>query len=236
MSKHVQFARIFIVFALALASIFTGSLPDSKQIELTTPGFSSPNEQIIAQKELSLSNRQPNSWVNNIFKENILLNLAYLRGLYQSAPLKHPKIDWDIVTKPFTYEFRLEPKEVFAFHEDVESTMEGKIVKTTNAHFNSQEGFKSDGYLFGDGVCHLASLIYWAAKEANLEALAPTRHDFAKIEDVPREFGVSIYNNPLSKGSNVKQNLYITNNKSKPVVFRFDYKDDRVKVAVVETN
>ncbi len=161
-----------------------------------------------------------------------MLNLAYLRGLVKSKS----ELDWNSVTKPFTYEFLLNPGKSFAFHDDVDDKYKETLLKTTQAHFNSDEGFKSSGYLFGDGVCHLASLIYWAAKGANLQAEAPTNHDFREIPDIPREYGVSIYTNPFAKGSNTKQNLYITNNRSRPVAFKFGYDGTKVKVTITELN
>jgi len=194
--------------------------------------FDQRGEHLIAQKEFSLSNRYPVASVNDVFKNNILLNLAYMEGKVS----KQSDIKWDEITKPFSYEFRLDPNATFAFHEDVQDKYQGRVEKTTNAHFNAQEGFKTDGYLFGDGVCHLASLIYWAAKQAGLEAEAPTNHDFMKIPDVPKEYGVSIYNTPGSKQSNAQQNLYVTNNKGKPISFKFEYADEKVKVSIVEEN
>lgn len=188
------------------------------------------NQNLLAQKEISLDNRYPNSFANEVFKNNILLNLAYMDGKVSSSK----DINWDEITKPFQYEFKLEPNKTFAFHEDVEDKYKETLVKTTNAHFNSQEGFKTDGYLFGDGVCHLASLLNWVAKEAGLLVKAPTNHDFTPIPDIPKEFGVSIYNSPGSYNSNKLQNLYITNNKSKPITFKFEYRDNKVKVSVVE--
>lgn len=188
-------------------------------------------EHVIAQKEMSLDNRYGNNFVNDVFKNNILLNLAYLKGKTVSKD-----INWDEVSKPFKYEFVLEPGKTFAYHEDVKDQYKDSLVKTTNAHFNSLEGFKTDGYLFGDGICHLASLINWVAKEANLAVEAPTNHDFANIPDIPKEYGVSIYSTPGSKVSNAMQNLYITNNKDKPVTFKFSYEDNKIKVAIVELN
>lgn len=190
----------------------------------------SSNQNLLSYREMSLDNRYAVKSVNNIFKENILLNLAYMKGSVTRAS----DIKWDEITKPFQYEFRLGPKKTFAFHSDVQAKFQDSLVKTTNAHFNAQEGFKTDGYLFGDGVCHLASLINWAAKDAGLDVEAPTNHDFANIPDVPREYGVSIYSNPNARGSNTQQNLYITNNKNKPIAFKFEYNDNKVKVSVVE--
>lgn len=230
-NSYRQLTHLLAVISLSLGSVFYSFHFPTLKNTLINPHVQIQPEKILGFKDFSLKERWPNEWVNNIFKQNILLNLAYLREVITSA-----KIDWEKIEQPFTYEFKLLPNQTFAFHDDVESFYKGKVVKTTNAHFNSQEGFKSDGYLFGDGVCHLASLMYWAAKEANLDANAPTPHDFAPIAEIPKQFGVSIYSNPATKGSNEKQNLYITNNKSKPIVFRFNYQDDRVKVAVLETN
>lgn len=189
-----------------------------------------PSPPVIVEREISLSNRYPNSWINNIFRDNILLNLAYLRRLIPSSK----EIDWDKVREPFTYEFKIEPQETFVFHEDVLPEFFGKTIILTNAHFNFTDGFKTDGYLFGDGVCHLASLIHWVSKEAGLEVKAPTRHDFANIPEVPREYGTSIYYSPNVKGANAKQNLYVTNNQNYPIIFRFVYRDDKLKFMVVK--
>jgi hypothetical protein len=178
---------------------------------------------------MSLEKRYGNTYVNNIFKDNILLTLAYIDGRVTSKA----HIDWNEVEKPFHSEFSLNPGQEFTFHDQVLPTYRGNIVKTTNAHFNYTDGFKSDGYLMGDGVCHLASIIYWAAKDAGLNAYAPSNHNFAVIPEVPREYGVSIFVRPdLHQGAN--NNLYITNNKEKPVKFVFDYKDSILTVSVVE--
>ncbi len=185
---------------------------------------------VLAQHEISLHNRYPVKSVSDIFKDNILLNIAYMDGTVKDGK----DINWSEVEKPFKYEFKLEPGQTFAFQDDVLPDFKGKVVKTTNAHFNSQEGFKSDGYLVGDGVCHFASLIYWVAKDAGLDAYAPTNHDFMSIPDISKEFGVAIYANPYTKGANAQQNLYITNNKDKAVTFKFEYQNDNLKVSVVD--
>ncbi len=187
---------------------------------------------ILASHEMSLENRYPVKSVSDVFEDNILLNLAYMRGLVQ----ENNKITWDEVKKPFHYEFKLEPNKTFAFHEDVLPEYKDKVIKTTQAHFNAAEGFKSDGYLYGDGVCHLASLIYWVAKDANLDAKAPTAHDFMAIPEIEKQFGVSIYNNPGSKGANAQQNLYVTNNTDKQVVFQFDYDGEKLKTSILKEN
>lgn len=185
---------------------------------------------VLSQRQFSLEDRYDNSYVNGVFKDNILLNIAYLAGKITSPN----QIDWNNIEKPFEYKFTLQPGKTFAYHNDVLTKYEGKVTQTTNAHFNAQEGFKSDGYLVGDGVCHLASLIYWAAKDANLETEAPTNHDFAKINDVPKEYGVAIYNAPGAKDASAQENLYVTNNRQKPVEIKFAYAENTLKVSVYE--
>lgn len=187
-------------------------------------------EHVIASHEISLENRYEIKSVSDVFKDNILLNLAYMEEKVKSKD----KINWDEIKKPFKYEFKLEPNKTFAFHDDVLDEYKGKVAVTTKAHFNSDEGFKTDGYLFGDGVCHLASLLYWVAKDAKLDAKAPTNHDFAVIPEINRENGVSIYSSPQSIGSNAQQNLYITNNKGKAITFKFEYNEDKLKVSILE--
>lgn len=187
-----------------------------------------PQHIILAERAMSLENRYPQRSVNEVFKDNILLSIAYL-----GDRVKDPKIiSWEELNKPFTYEFSLEPKQTFAFHSDVLSEYSGKVVKTTNTHFNLQEGFKSGGYLAGDGVCHLASLMYWVSKDGKLNAVAPTNHDFRVIPDIPREYGVSIYSMPGNPAIGASQNLYITNTLDTPIIFRFAYDGKNLKVTL----
>lgn len=186
---------------------------------------------VLSSHEISLENRYEVKSVSDVFKDNILLNLAYMRGSVSSK-----NFNWDEVKKPFYYEFKLDPNKTFAFHDDVLDKYKDSLVKTTQAHFNAAEGFKTDGYLFGDGVCHLASLIYWVAKDANLDVYAPVNHDFMVIPEIAREYGVSIYSNPYIKGANAQQNLYVTNTRDKPVMFKFEYSEDKLKVSLLEVN
>lgn len=152
---------------------------------------------ILVSHSISLANRYPVPYVNEVFKYNILLTVKYMGT-----------------------EFELRPGEQFAFH--------GKGDKTTNANFGYNQGFKSDGYLTGDGVCHLASLMYMVAKNAGLETYAPANHNFAAIPGIPREYGVSIY-------SGTPQNLYITNNKPYPIKFVFDNRGDTLTLTIKES-
>ena len=185
---------------------------------------------VLASHSFSLENRYGDSFVNDVFKDNIVLTLAYLNGSVKDKT----DISWDKVTSPFSYKFELEPGQEFAFHDQVLPEYKGNIVRTTNAHFNYQDGFKSDGYLTGDGVCHLASIIYWAAKDAGLTAAAPTSHNFAIIPEVPREFGVSIYALPGAFETSARQNLYITNGFDVPVSFEFSFDGASLTVNIVK--
>jgi len=184
----------------------------------------------LASESISLDNRQPNKSVNDVFKDNILLNTAYLSG----KVTKKADVKWDEIRKPFEYRFTLMSGEAFAFHEDVLEEYKNSLVKTTNANFNFTDGFKSDGYLMGDGVCHLASLMYWVSKTAGLNAYAPTNHNFAVIPEIDKEFGVSIYKMPGNYSANTKQNLYITNKNEYPVVFEFIYNGNLLKLSIYE--
>lgn len=181
---------------------------------------------VLAQKSLSLTNRHPDPWVNKVFADNIVLNLHYLKGNVISPPIS--QAGWEKVREPFEVTFTLNPGETFAFQEDVLPEFKGKVVKTTKATFNWQQGFRGSGWLIGDGVCHLASFINWTAKEAGLEVVAPINHNFASIPDVPREFGTSIFYLPGNTSGNARQNLYITNNFEKEVTFNFAISQGKV--------
>ncbi len=210
---------MFTKLALTLMLLSASVNPASQGVILPQP---------LAQHSMPLDDRYSNPYVNGVFKDNILLTLNYLSGAVKSAQ----QISWDDVEKPFHFEFTLQPGQTFAFHDSLLPEYAGRVVKTTNTHFNYQDGFKSDGYLTGDGVCHLASLIYWTAEDAGLAANAPTNHNFAPIPDVPREFGVAIYVSPSSAAS-ARENLYITNNKKAPVSFIFDYRDNLLTTSIM---
>lgn len=182
----------------------------------------------LSKKTISLENRYGNTYVNDIFKKNILLTLAYMDGRVH----KSSDINWDELTKPSRFKLILHPGQVFAFHEYVLPAYKDKFIVTTNAHFGAYEGFLSDGYLVGDGVCHLASLIKWAAVDTGLSVVAPTNHDFAFIPEVPKEHGVSIYTIPAQPSSSAQQNLYIENTFNKPVLFVFDYSNGKLNLTI----
>lgn len=200
--------------------------------QFTAPSLdvATSQQKYLASEQISLEKRYLDKYVNDVFKDNILLNVSYLSG----KVTKKEDINWDEIKKPVTYKFALAPKQTFAFHEDVLPKYKNTLVKTTNARFNYDDGFKSDGYLVGDGVCHLASLIYWVAKSAGLDASAPTNHNFAQIPEIDREYGVAIYKMPGQVQANAIQNLYVTNNKKNTVFFEFSYKDEKLELSIFE--
>lgn len=185
-------------------------------------------KEVLATKQYSLSDRYSNAFVNDVFADNILLTLAYMRGLVK----KGQPVDWNSVTSPFTYTMLLKPGQTFAFHDEVLPEYEGKNLVTTNAHFDSAEGFKSDGWLYGDGVCHLASFMNVVAREAGLGVLSPTPHNFAAIPDVPRELAIAVYTSPYDIVGSGKQNLYVTNTFASTVAFVFTYDGKNLQIKV----
>ena len=199
---------------------------------LVSPQTRGASSVALASRSFSLENRYDNTFVNDVFRDNILLTLKYMDGAVSSKT----EISWPEVEKPFHTEFTLKQGEGFAFHDQVLPEYKDSIVKTTNAHFNSDDGFKSDGYLVGDGVCHLASFIYWVALDSGLDPVSLASHDFAKINDVPKEYGVSIKYMPGAFANSSRQNLYIVNNKEKPVTFVFNYDGVDLTVSVTEAN
>ena len=193
--------------------------PQTKQVEAAS-------SVVLASRSFSMEDRYNNAFVNDVFKDNILLTLNYMDGAVKSKS----DINWDNVEKPFSYQFTLEPGQVFAFHDGVLPAYSKNLVKTTGVEFDSSEGFKYDGDLVGDGVCHLASFMDWVARDAGLSTYAPSNHNFAKINDVPKEYGVGILA-PSPMG-----NLYITDNLDKPVTFSFNYDGTNLTVSVTEAS
>lgn len=192
---------------------------------LVSPQIRGTSSVALASHSMSLENRYGNDFVNGVFKDNILLALNYTSGAVKDKE----DVNWDEVRKPFHFDLSLNPGEGFAFDDKILPEYKDKITKTTNSHFVSYEGYKSDGWLIGDGVCHLASLIHWVAIDAGLTSISLRNHDFANIPEVPKEYGVSIMS------SDANQNLYIINNLDKPVIFSFDWDGTNLTVSVTKT-
>ncbi len=216
--KNLKILAIFIIVLGLFAPLF--KLTQSVQ-----------KEQPLSIRSMSLDKRYNDSFVNSVFKDNILLTLRYLNN----EKFTGNSVDWNKINKPYSFDFKIEPNSVFAFHDGILPEFKDKVTKTTNAHFNSSEGFKSDGYLIGDGVCHLASLINWAARDAGLNVVSPTNHDFANIPEVPKEYGVSIYSQPIPTQTTLMQNLYIKNNLDKTVIMKFNFDGENLKVEISKT-
>jgi hypothetical protein len=219
------------VLALMITAIGLLSTPDHLSYAQNTNLIYTKNiTEPLATHSISLEKRFLDSeYVSDIMADNILLNLAYLNN----DEINPINVDWEKVRKLKRVEFTLQPDEVFAFHNDALPQYQ-QFVKTTNAHFNASEGFKSDGYLYGDGVCHLASLMYWVAKDSGLEAFAPKDHNFAVIPEVPAEYGVAIYYLPGSKELNSNRNLYIKNTLDKPVTFIFSIENSTLELEAIK--
>jgi len=220
---YQTFKRLLVIipFAVAMASIPVQGFASLDVI--------SPSRE-LSRHEMPLNDRYPEPTVNQVFADNILLNLHYLAGSVKNAS----EIDWEKIRRPFTYEMVLQPGDVFAYHDSVLPQYQRKIVQTTNSHFNAQDGYLSSGYLYGDGVCHLASLINWAARDAGLSVTAPVNHDFRDIPDVPREYGTAIYYMPGDPAISQQQNLYVENTKSVPVAIVFESDGNKVTITVEE--
>jgi vancomycin resistance protein YoaR len=210
----------FLIFCFAILS--------KESVPFIVDQVYSSNERLLSERAMSLENRYANKWVNEVFKDNILLTMSYLSGKVSSSK----NISWNSVRTPFRSEIVLNPGDVFAFHGDVLPEYRGKNIKTTNANFGAGQGFRSSGLLYGDGVCHLASLINWAAKDAGLKVDSRVNHNFANIPEVPREYGTSIVTTGVPSLNAERQNLYVVNTFDKPVRMLFRYEQNRLSVSI----
>lgn len=198
-------------------------------------------KQVLSQKFMDLTNRFPDIFVNEVFSDNIILNLHYLKGDVGNIQKNDVNIngyqgnvviDWEKARKPFGFTIELKPGLTFAYHDSILSEFKNTPLIYGSSHYSIAEGYKSDGYLAGDGVCHLASLFHWVASEAGLTSLAKVNHDFMKITGIPKEYGVSIYSIPNSGYTSEAQNLYITNPFSYPVTFTVRVENNLVGLTI----
>lgn len=196
------------LIASSLILFSSGVLPP--EVSASAQLISSPTPApriILAQEAMDLSIRNPNENINEGFKQNILVNLGYLKEV-------NPR---GIV---------LSPGEMFAFHKNIlPEFMEEKII-TQNSEFRPQDGYLSVAGLYGNGVCHLASLMNWVATEAGLEVTARVNHDYAPVPGIDRQFGTSIKFYPNIGGTSERQNLYIKNTLDYPVRLVLEKKND----------
>lgn len=223
-----MFKKILILIPIALAVGIMQTEAFNSFMPTISVAQSQTQNQLLARHEMSLTDRYPIPSVSKVFADNILLTLDYMSGMVKDSG----QIDWNTVRKPATYEFTLQPGEVFAFHDDVLPEFAGKKIITTNAHFDASEGFEYDGDLYGDGVCHLASLMNWVARDAGLEVVAPTPHNFAVIPGIDAKYGTAIYYEAGDTSANEAQNLYIKNTLDKPVQFVFTYENNNLTLSI----
>lgn len=216
------------IMSLVSALILLFNAPAAAPVAPRPTPAPSVSEAVLAERQFSLDNRHQVASVNEVFKKNIWLNLAYL----QSSVSGQKDVDWTQAQQPTEFSVTLLPEQTFAYHDHVLPEYEATVALTTKAHFNYDEGFVSDGFLYGDGVCHLASLLNWAAQDAGLDVLVTKKHSIAKIPDVPDEYGVSIYTIQSVPNSGERNNLYITNNLDRAVRFQFVYEVDRLRVVI----
>jgi len=181
-----------------------------------------PREEILAEHTLNLEERLPDSeFGNEVFKYNILLALKYIEG------------DPDL-GEPFITEVELQPGEVFAFQENLLPEFENKTVKTGWTKYIAQEGYKPLSGLYGNGVCHLASLINWTASDAGLKVTALANHNFWPVPGVPKEYGTSIRYLADNGWKTKNQNLYLENPFDYSVKLIFEASDEEVDLRVVK--
>lgn len=213
---------------IAIATFTNISL---SSLGVATPSSNIAKEEVLAKQELNLTNRIPNyPYGNQIFADNILLSLHYLKGDVWDD--KEKDIDWEKIRQPFEVSFTLNPGEAFAFHNNLLPRYKDSVVLTGNSRFFVEDGYKSLNGLGGNGVCHLASLINWAAKEAGLESISFVNHDFSPVPGVPREYGASIFYTQDSGANSQMQNLYVKNNFEEPVEFEFKVDEKKVILTV----
>jgi len=213
-------------FQLTTQQPWLAPIPDSQIVSTSVPAANP--ERLLAQASLDLSHRWPQAEINQGFTDNILLSLHYLKD---SADKNSQDVDWEKVRQDFEISFELAPGEIFAFHKNVLPEYKGKNLKTMGSEFVTNQGYKYIGGLGGNGVCHLASLMNWVASEAGLQVEAPTRHNFATIAGVPKEYWTSIRYQE-NGGNSQNQNLYIVNNFDFPVEFRFEKKGQELSLKI----
>jgi len=217
---------------LASAALIS-ALGNNFQPTTNTASASLVERQVLAKHELDLTKRLPDEYGSQVFADNILLTLHYVRGDVEGLKVDG-KVDWEKVRGPFEASFTLEPGEVFAYHDTILPEFNGLSLKTTGAHYTLRDGYKPLSGLPGNGVCHLASLINWVAQDAGLEVVAKVNHNFYPVPGVPKENGTSIRWGPNGEYNSRNQNLYIRNNFSFPVTFGFEIKGNLVLLSIIK--
>jgi vancomycin resistance protein YoaR len=200
--------NLIVSTALALSLLFPTQSSLSEVAGVSAVLFE-PQKEVLASESLDLDNRYPVKSVSEGFKENILVNLGHLKEINNGRII-------------------LAPGEVFAFHKNLLPEFLGSKVITQRSEYRASEGYKLVSGLYGNGVCHLATLMNWVASEAGLEVTARVNHDFAPVPGVDRKYGTSIKFYPNVGGASERQNLYIKNNKDYPIEFVFEREGDNL--------
>ncbi|RJP47562.1 MAG: hypothetical protein C4584_00205 [Armatimonadetes bacterium] len=202
------------------------------------------NETVLASHTMSLETRHPVPSVNEVFSDNILFALHYFKGDEASMRLDEAKpmassVDWEKVREPFEFEIELKSGETFAFHKNLLPEFKKDLVKAGRSSFSYDDGYKAIAGLYGNGVCHLASLIKWVVSDAQFEGkklglVSRVNHDFAPVPEIDRKYGVSIYYAPDGSRGSASQNLYVTNIHSFPIKLVFKADKSKVEFKIVK--
>lgn len=223
---------------LLTSVVIISSLGNISQSTIQTPSASLvAQREILAEHALDLNSRLPDKVGSEVFADNILLTLHYLKGDVGGIKVNQGElggVDWRKARESFEASFILEPGEVFAYHDTVSPEFKNEKIKTSNAHFTLKEGYKPLAGLPGNGVCHLASLINWVASDAGLGVMARVNHDFFPVPGVPKENGTSIRWGPNGEFNSRNQNLYIKNNFDFPVIFEFIANEEMVILKILK--
>ncbi len=223
----IQTALISVML-LSNVAFTQAEFPTTASAQLKTEA--SQAQTILGSRSMSLNMRYGYDVPENVYKDNILLNLAYLSGTVKSKN----DINWDVLKQPSSTKFTLKPGERFAYHDLIDPQYQDNVVVTAHTNFGAGDGYKFEGGLYGMGVCHLASLIHWAALDAGLESIAPSNHDFYAIPEIPKQYGVAIYASPDAVSSSVRQNLYIKNTLDSEITIKFDFDGVNLIVSVIK--
>jgi len=130
--------QTIVSIATLVSTILTPVSPVG--VTLLSPILKKPALVILAEHSLDLTTREPGAYANEVFADNILLALHYLRN-----DVDEGEVDWGEVRAPFEVAFVLQPEEVFAFHGNVLPEFDpsaGRPTVTMNSRFFIEEGYK----------------------------------------------------------------------------------------------
>lgn len=173
---------------------------------------------VLSTGTMDLSYRYPIENTSRVFAENILVNLYHLSRLGKGESEQITEGFKPQENVPASFSLTLQPGEVFAFHDQVLNQYKESKIVAPEGGYRPKDGYILLGGLYGNGVCHLATLMNYVARRSGVEVTALTRHDFAPVPGFDREYGTSI----STGNSPERQNLYIKNDKEMPLELKFD--------------